>query len=62
MAPIERGSAVWRTAIDPDTGRLYAAVESEALYISDDFGRTWQNGGMAGARIQSFAFVPKAVK
>jgi photosystem II stability/assembly factor-like uncharacterized protein len=53
---------VWRTAIDPDTGRLYAAVESEALYVSADFGRTWQNGGMAGARIQSFAFVPKAVK
>jgi hypothetical protein len=33
---------VWRTAIDPDTGRLYAAVERQALYVSDDFGRTWR--------------------
>lgn len=51
---------VWRTAIDPDDGRLYAAVESEALYLSGDFGRTWQNAGLPGSRIQSFAFVPKA--
>jgi hypothetical protein len=29
-------------------------------YVSDDFGRTWKNGGMAGSRIQSFVFVPRA--
>ncbi len=51
---------VWRTAVDPDTGRLYAAVDGKALYISDDFGRTWKNGGMEGSRIQSFVFVPRA--
>lgn len=51
---------VWRTAIDPDTGRLYAAVDNEALYVSDDFGRTWRIGGMEKSRIQSFTFVPRA--
>lgn len=53
---------VWRAALDPDTGRLYAAVIDEALFISDDFGRTWKNGGMPASRIQSFAFVPKAAQ
>lgn len=53
---------VWRTAIDPDTGRLYAAVVEQALYMSDDFGRTWQVAGMEGSLIQSFSFVPKAAK
>lgn len=51
---------VWRTAVDPDTGRLYAAVDGQALYVSDDFGRTWEKGGMAGSRIQSFVFVPRS--
>lgn len=50
---------VWRTAVDPDTGRLYAAVDNEALHVSDDFGRTWQNGGMEKSRIQAFVFVPR---
>jgi photosystem II stability/assembly factor-like uncharacterized protein len=53
---------VWRTAVDPDTGRLYAAVVDEALFVSDDFGRTWKDGGMAGSRIQRFVFVPQTAK
>lgn len=53
---------VWRTAVDPDTGRLYAAVDNEAIYVSDDFGRTWKNGGMEQSRIQSFVFVPRREK
>lgn len=53
---------VWRTAVDPDTGRLYAAVDGVALFVSDDFGRTWSHGGMETSRIQSFTFVPKAQK
>jgi photosystem II stability/assembly factor-like uncharacterized protein len=51
---------VWRTAVDPDTGRLYAAVDGEALFASDDFGRTWRRAGMEASRIQGFVFVPRA--
>jgi hypothetical protein len=53
---------VWRTAIDPDTGRLYASLVEKALYASDDFGRTWTVAGMEGSRIEGFTFVPKAAK
>jgi len=58
-AGLPESHRVWRTAVDPDTGRLYAAVDNEALYVSDDFGRTWQIGGMEKSRIQSFAFVAR---
>lgn len=51
---------VWRTAFDPDNGRLYAAVFEKALYGSDDLGRTWTKLGMDGAVIRSFVFVPRA--
>jgi len=51
---------VWRTAFDPDNGRLYAAVFEQALYGSDDLGRTWTKLGMEGAVIRSFVFVPRA--
>lgn len=51
---------VWRTAIDPDTGRLYAAVVYDSLYVSADFGRTWQAAGLPNSRISGFTFVPKA--
>lgn len=51
---------VWRTAIDPDTGALYAAVFGEGLYASADFGRSWGVvPGMEGASIQTFTFVPR---
>ncbi|MBP9913334.1 MAG: hypothetical protein KBF26_07985 [Opitutaceae bacterium] len=48
---------VWRAAIDPDTGRLYAAVFDAGLFTSDDLGHTWSSVLMPGARIQSFIFV-----
>jgi photosystem II stability/assembly factor-like uncharacterized protein len=51
---------VWRTAIDPDTGDLYAALFGQGLYASGDFGRTWRAAGMEGATIQTFTFVPRA--
>lgn len=51
---------VWRTAIDPDTGRLYASVVGEALYASDDFGRTWKVDGLEDSVVSSFVFLPKS--
>jgi len=51
---------VWRAAVDPDNGRLYAAIDGGALYGSDDFGRTWRSLGMEDSRIQSLVFVPCA--
>jgi photosystem II stability/assembly factor-like uncharacterized protein len=51
---------VWRTAIDPDNGELYAAIFGQGLYASSDFGRTWRTAGMEGATIQTFTFVPHA--
>lgn len=51
---------VWRTAVDPDNGRLYASVFEKALYESDDFGRTWRVEGLEGSIIRSFIFVPQS--
>ncbi|MBL4574787.1 MAG: hypothetical protein JKY51_01635 [Opitutaceae bacterium] len=53
---------VWRVGIDPDTGRLYASVYQTALFISDNFGQTWQNAGLEGSAINSFVFLPKTQK
>ncbi|MDB6167255.1 MAG: glycosyl hydrolase repeat-containing protein [Verrucomicrobia bacterium] len=53
---------VWRIAVDPDSGRLYASVLEEALYCSDDFGRTWKSGGMEGSVVSRFVFRPAAAK
>jgi len=50
---------VWRTAIDPDTGFLYAAIFGYGLYSSADAGRTWSAAGMEGATIQTLTFVPR---
>ena len=52
----------FRTGIDPDTGRLYASIYRDALFVSDDFGRTWRNDGMPGSTIYSFVFTPRAAK
>jgi photosystem II stability/assembly factor-like uncharacterized protein len=53
---------VWRVGVDPDSGRLYASVVGEALYMSDDFGRTWKNEGLEGSQINRFVFVPHTSK
>ena len=52
----------FRVGIDPDTGRLYAGIYRDALYVSDDFGRTWRKDGMVDATIYSFVFIPRASK
>ena len=54
---------VWRTAIDPDSGTLYAAVFGQGLYASADSGRTWGAvAGMEGASVQTFTFVPRPAR
>ena len=52
----------FRVGIDPDTGRLYAGIYREALYASDDFGRTWSNDGLPGSTVYSFVFPPRVAK
>lgn len=53
---------VFRVGIDPDNGRLYAAVYHDAVFTSEDFGRTWQKSGLEGSTVYNFVFVPKAAK
>lgn len=50
---------VWRVAVHPDTGTLYAGVLSSTLFSSDDFGHTWKPAGLPSSRVSSFCFVPK---
>jgi hypothetical protein len=61
-AGLPEGHCVFRVGIDPDTGRLFAAVYKEALFVSDDFGQTWTKDGLEGSTIYNFAFVPVAAK
>lgn len=51
---------VWRVAVDPDSGRIYASVRSDSIYMSDDFGRTWKSAGLPGSQVVQFVFVPTA--
>ena len=51
---------VWRVGVHPVTGRLYASVIQSDLYLSDDFGRTWQKAGFEGSQISDFKFVLRA--
>ncbi len=50
---------VWRVAVHPDSGRLYAGVVESDLFFSDDFGRTWTGANFTGSQIAEFKFVPK---
>jgi hypothetical protein len=50
---------VWSVAFDPDhPGRLYASVHEEALYVSDDAGKSWREDGLKGSILYRLAFVP----
>ena len=53
---------VFRVGIDPDNGRLYAGVYRDAVFTSDDFGRTWRKDGLEGSLVYNFIFVPKPAK
>ncbi len=50
---------VYRVGVNPNTGRLYASVFKEALYHSDDFGRTWEADELAGSLVHYFVSVPR---
>ncbi len=53
------GHCVFRIGLDPDSGRLYANVYRDAVFVSDDFGRTWQKDGLEGSQVHNFIFVPR---
>jgi hypothetical protein len=61
-AGLPDGHCVFRVAVDPDRGRLHAAVFKDAVYDSDDFGRTWRKSGLEGSTVYNFVFVPSAAK
>lgn len=50
---------VWRVGVDP-TGRLYASVHKETLYVSSDFGRNWQPATLDASQVNRFHLVPRA--
>ena len=53
---------VYRVGIDPDSGRLYAAVYDNALYLSDNFGRSWKHAGLDNSRICNIQFFPRQAR
>ena len=54
-------TAVWSVAFDPaKSGRMYASVHEEALYVSQDYGHTWTKDGLEGSRVFRMRFVPEA--
>jgi len=59
-AGLPEGHCVFRVGIDPDNSRLHAAVYRDAIYVSDDFGRTWRKDGLDGATVYNFVFLPRA--
>jgi len=49
---------IWCIGSDPDfSGRLFASPHQSAVYVSDDFGRTWRKGWFESARVRRFVFV-----
>ena len=40
-------------------GRMYASVHEDALYVSDDYGRTWRKDGLEGSAVYRMKFVPE---
>jgi hypothetical protein len=54
---------VWSVAFDPShPGRMLASVHEDAVYVSDDDGKTWRKDGLAGSSIFRMKFVPEAAK
>lgn len=52
---------VWRVGINP-AGSLYASVAAQTLFVSTDFGRTWQPDTIAAAQVNKFVLVPRSAR
>jgi len=51
---------VWSHAMDPDyPDRLYASLYRDTVYVSDDFGNSWETFLFPGATIWAYIFVPR---
>lgn len=51
---------IWSHTMDPDyADRLYASLYRDTVYVSDDFGRTWEPFLFPGATIWGYIFVPR---
>jgi photosystem II stability/assembly factor-like uncharacterized protein len=51
---------IWSHTMDPDyPDRLYASLYRDTVYVSDDFGRTWEPFLFPGATIWGYIFVPR---
>ena len=61
-AGLPASHCVWRVGVDASSGRLYASVVKEALYASEDFGRTWKRDSLEGSLVHRFYNLPKAAK
>ncbi len=48
---------VWRVGVHPITGHLFANVYQNAVFTSNDFGRTWKKIGLEGSAVNSFLFL-----
>ena len=56
-------SDVWSVAFDPvKSGRLYASVHEEALYVADDAGVSWRKEGLEGSIVYRMKFIPEAAR
>jgi hypothetical protein len=54
---------VWSVGFDPsDSGRLFASLHEEAVFRSEDTGRTWIRDGLEGSYVTRMLFVPEAGK
>jgi photosystem II stability/assembly factor-like uncharacterized protein len=50
---------VWSCIFDPQKpGRVYLSVHEEALYVSDDAGRTWRKDGLEKSAVYRMAWLP----
>ncbi len=51
---------IWSLAIDPDfPNRIYANPYQEAVYVSDDFGRSWRPFLFDGTLVFDYVFIPE---
>ena len=51
---------VWSVGCDPDIpGRIYAAPHQSAVFVSDDYGRTWRTLWFESAIVRNFVFVAR---